>query len=222
MPRNSTKNHAKKTSGRILGALAGLLVAASSGKAGAIRKVDLKPPSYRVDHPFSRRETIHPARISIDRAEIRAAWIANHANTLEWDFRAKDSRAVVPRWVQLQSFNGLLPRTPLVQYLEWRRGLDRIRFDRYHPQWVPQLARDESIRTAGLPNPLPIVANIPPRAPETIRTLGFPVTPQPQFLTTPEPSSGAVLAILAGTSAFVSRWKFKKNALDSSVRKYPE
>jgi len=67
--------------------------------------------------------------------------------------------------------NGVLPNTPFINYLRWRRSLDPARFDHYHPQWAKQLATDASIR-AGLP---PTPPSGPPPAP--------PTSPAPQIIT---------------------------------------
>ncbi len=51
--------------------------------------------------------------------------------------------------------NGLLPNTPLYNYLEYRRNLNPARFDYYHPVLGPILAENQQIQTQTNPTPLP-------------------------------------------------------------------
>ena len=66
--------------------------------------------------------------------------------------------------------NGLLPNTPFINYLRWRRSLDPARFDHYHPQWAQQLQNDANLR-----------ANLPP-TPPTGPPQGPPTQPAPQVI----------------------------------------
>lgn len=217
-----TKTAARKTIGRVLGAFAGFLLVGSIAPAGPWRDDDERRP-YRVEHPWSRRAGgDQPSRFALARAEYRAQWAEAHAAYLEWSLRHRNPRVVVPRWVRLESFNGLLPRTPLVRYLEWRRGLDRIRFDHYHPFWAPQLAADEAIRTAFWLKPPPALALNPPKIAEPINPLGSPAHPEPQFLTTPEPTSGTALAFLTGLASLLVRWKSRMTSAPKIFQTVPD
>lgn len=51
--------------------------------------------------------------------------------------------------------NGLLPNTPLYNYLEFRRSLEPGRFDYYHPVLGPILAENQRLQTQTNPTPLP-------------------------------------------------------------------
>jgi hypothetical protein len=51
--------------------------------------------------------------------------------------------------------NGLLPNTPLYNYLEYRRSLSPSRFDYYHPVLGPILAENQQIQTHTNPTPVP-------------------------------------------------------------------
>lgn len=51
--------------------------------------------------------------------------------------------------------NGLLPNTPLYNYLTYRRGLNPARFDYYHPVLGPILAENQQVKTTTNPTPLP-------------------------------------------------------------------
>ncbi|HWE40375.1 MAG TPA: PEP-CTERM sorting domain-containing protein [Isosphaeraceae bacterium] len=50
--------------------------------------------------------------------------------------------------------NGLLPETPYINYLRWRRSLNPPRFDHYHPQIGHLLATDQTLRAAMPPGPV--------------------------------------------------------------------
>ena len=67
--------------------------------------------------------------------------------------------------------NGLLPNTPFINYLRWRRSLDPARFDHYHPQWASALGNDANLR-----------AGLPP-APPSSTLQGPPAGPAPQIIT---------------------------------------
>lgn len=54
--------------------------------------------------------------------------------------------------VTAAALNGLLPDTPYINYLRWRRSLNPARFDYYHPTLGPILREDERVRN--LPPPL--------------------------------------------------------------------
>ncbi len=51
--------------------------------------------------------------------------------------------------------NGLLPSTPLYNYLMYRRSLNPSRFDYYHPVLGPVLAENQQTQTQTNPTPLP-------------------------------------------------------------------
>ncbi|GAC1347143.1 MAG: hypothetical protein NVSMB14_09950 [Isosphaeraceae bacterium] len=67
--------------------------------------------------------------------------------------------------------NGLLPNTPFINYLRWRRSLNPARFDHYHPQWASALQNDSNLR-----------ASLPP-APPSSTLQGPPAGPAPQIIT---------------------------------------
>jgi hypothetical protein len=114
---------------------------------------------------------------------------------------------VVPKGVHIEAVNGLLPQSPLVSYLEWRRSLDPSRFDRYHPRIGALIAQDLTVRADALP--APTVPTLLP--PVLVRDQGNPpppvLIPAPQTVPTPEPSTAVVLACLLGTAATARRWR---------------
>lgn len=61
--------------------------------------------------------------------------------------------------------NGLLPNTPFINYLRWRRSLNPARFDHYHPQWASALGNDSALRARIPPTPPSSVVQNPPTAP---------------------------------------------------------
>jgi hypothetical protein len=86
---------------------------------------------------------------------------------------------------------GHLPDTPLWQYLHWRRALNPVRFDRYHPEFR-KLFRDEARHHPEIPAApvLPIGTTpvvIPP-----------PSFPPPMMGTVPEPTSGQIWGVILG------------------------
>lgn len=114
---------------------------------------------------------------------------------------------VVPRGVQIDAVGGLLPQSPLVSYLEWRRSLDPARFDRYHPRIGALIGQDLAVRTASLPAP-PIPVVLPP--PVLVADPAPPppvLVPAPQTIPTPEPSTALVVLGLFGTAATARRWR---------------
>jgi hypothetical protein len=82
--------------------------------------------------------------------------------------------------------DGTLPQIPMVAYLQWRRSLNPVRFDRYHPQLGSMLVRDQVIRNV----------------PDTTNPNPGGVNPPPQV---PEPSSFAIAAVFAVVGIAVRR-----------------
>lgn len=100
--------------------------------------------------------------------------------------------------------DGTLPETAFVEYLRWRRSLNPLQFDRWHPSVARMILRDQEIRrlretvvrvpqvvtpTPGTPGVLPsvIVKPVPP--------------------TVPEPSSVAIVGLLFAAAAWGRRWR---------------
>lgn len=101
--------------------------------------------------------------------------------------------------------DGLLPQSSLVEYLQWRHGLDPIRFDHYHPFLGPMLEHDQLIRSL---IPPPTLALVPPTRPTEIDSLVIPPpTVGPEFLVpppqVPEPSMLWIGLALVGIAARV-------------------
>lgn len=100
--------------------------------------------------------------------------------------------------------NGLLPDTPLVEYLHWRRSLNPSRFDRYHPKLAPLLTRTMLTQ---LPPDTPTLPTLPalPGDPD-----GFdPTRPIPQ-VPIPEPGTLMIALVLAGSFAWMRRRSERK------------
>ncbi|HEV3122529.1 MAG TPA: hypothetical protein VGY53_11530, partial [Isosphaeraceae bacterium] len=69
--------------------------------------------------------------------ETTSATINLAGHQVKWSLNVK-----IPSGIHLHLVNGLLPDTPLVEYLRWRRSLNPARFDFYHPNVGPMLAQD--------------------------------------------------------------------------------
>jgi hypothetical protein len=125
---------------------------------------------------------------------------------------------VIPRGVQIEAVNGLLPQSPLVSYLEWRRSLDPTRFDHYHPRIGALIAQDlATVSTNALPAP-PLPTVLPP---VLVRDTGNPppvLVPAPQTVPTPEPNTAIILACLLGTAATARRWRRRARSGSDRVR----
>jgi hypothetical protein len=98
-------------------------------------------------------------------------------------------------WRILHPDRGLLPETPFVRYLDWRRGLHPVAFARFHPRLNEILRLDQQIRAVVYRTPL-----IQPQpGPTTPQTFPQQLAPPPQ---TPEPSSWLIAVLLAGGLAW--------------------
>ncbi len=97
--------------------------------------------------------------------------------------------------------NGLLPDSPLVEYLHWRRALNPRRFDRLHPKLAPLLTQDMLNR---LPPDFPSLPALPslPTDPD----LFDPTRPITQV---PIPEPGTLMIALILASSFV--WMRRRN-----------
>lgn len=104
--------------------------------------------------------------------------------------------------------HGLLPLNSYYNYLRWRRSLAPKRFDHYHPNIGPLLAKDAEIRAqtpycpppeaqtlAGFPSPPPIANEGAPHDPGGSPNPPPLGPPSPQNLPVPEPSSIVLLAL---------------------------
>jgi hypothetical protein len=71
------------------------------------------------------------------------------------------------RRIQLTA-EGLLPDTPLVEYLRWRRSVNPSQFDANHTSLGPLISRDNIIRNTPQPEPSPQPGHTtpPPSVPE--------------------------------------------------------
>jgi hypothetical protein len=102
--------------------------------------------------------------------------------------------------IRLVAVNGLLPDTPLVEYLRYRRSLNPARFDRWHPNVGRLLAVDEATReTAGTPTEGVTQVVTPPPPPPTTSTAGG---PDP---TVPEPSTAMIGMVLVASVTLTRR-----------------
>ncbi len=109
------------------------------------------------------------------------------------DLRVKGPNAVGVLAVSAAA-TGVLPQTPIVQYLMWRRSLNPARFDFYHPRLGPILQQN-------------LITSVPPTVGgEKITPPTPPVTPPdnppPQV---PEPSSLAIAVMLVSAAAWARR-----------------
>lgn len=115
----------------------------------------------------------------------------------------------VPRSVHLQAVGGLLPDTPLVAYLHWRRSLNPARFDHFHPWFAGLLERDLLLRTSATPlrpvmeQSLPPVPALPPHTSPPIP--GPPIPRMPPSPSTPEPSTALMAGLLIASAAVLRR-----------------
>src|SRR5262249_50627198 len=57
------------------------------------------------------------------------------------------ARAATSQIQTCPPLNGILPNTPFVNYLLWRRSLNPARFDFYHPRLGPLLALDQFLKS---------------------------------------------------------------------------
>lgn len=74
----------------------------------------------------------------------------------------------------LAQLSGHLVQSPFVRYLSWRRGLDPVRFDTFHPVVGPLLAK--------LPGPTAMAPPPPPVRPPTVNPAPQVVVPEPNAL----------------------------------------
>lgn len=121
----------------------------------------------------------------------------------------------------ITTLNGLLPDTPMIRYLKWRRSLNPERFDLNHPVLGPILEEDENIRNNTNPTPQPGTTTPPPNNPGTPGSNPPGGTPPPDGdddppPTVPEPAS--VILMLFGFASlglaqhFLSREKAVRTA----------
>ncbi len=106
------------------------------------------------------------------------------------------------RVLQLDA-SGRLPDMPMVQYLQWRRSLRPLNFDRYHPELSCMLKWDLYAR--GLTSTPPSCGG--PLVPGGVRP---PVVPP-----IPEPSTFWIAAASLGAVAWSSRRRHKRSLLNS-------
>lgn len=101
----------------------------------------------------------------------------------------------------LQVHDGLLPETPFIAYLRWRRGLNSSRFDVYHPYMGRLLETDRMIRSQVFTPP---IASNPP-AVDAQPPIHVPRPDDPQILTpgasVPEPSTALMGLTMIGAFA---------------------
>lgn len=83
--------------------------------------------------------------------------------------------------------NGLLPNTPLYNYLEYRRSLAPARFDYYHPVLGPILAENQQIQDQTNPTPLPGEFVPPPTGGQGDGGTGGTPAPEPPGGSVPTP-----------------------------------
>jgi hypothetical protein len=82
--------------------------------------------------------------------------------------------------------------TPFVQYLIWRRNLDPMRFDFYHPRVGPLLAAQTMT-----PPTIPVIPTVVPPVIPSLRVSDAPVPVIPPVnVSAPEPSSAVIVTAL--------------------------
>lgn len=105
----------------------------------------------------------------------------------------------------LQAHDGLLPETPFIEYLRWRRSLNPSRFDFYHPYMGRMLETDRIIRSQVFTPP---IASCPP-AVDALPPVHVPRPVEPGILTpgpsVPEPSTALLGLAMIGT---VAAWRW--------------
>jgi MYXO-CTERM domain-containing protein len=132
--------------------------------------------------------------------ETTSATINLAGHQVKWSLNVK-----IPSGIHLHLTNGLLPDTPLVEYLRWRRSLDPARFDHYHPNVGPMLAEDALTRMSLL-NPPPNLGQVvnPPGTPPPPVPVP-PLPPNPPDAKVSEPSSALLGLVLAGAAGWLRR-----------------
>lgn len=130
-------------------------------------------------------------------------------------FLAIDDRMRAAQSQNCAPLDGLLPNNAHFRYLQFRRNINPMRFDRYHPSLGALLAEDTRLRTGqgcvgGEIIPPPVTPPTPPGIPSPIPPIGGPgVGPT----AVPEPGSLALLSLgLAGAVVprMVRRWRRPK------------
>ncbi|CAN5897957.1 hypothetical protein BH23PLA1_BH23PLA1_34760 [soil metagenome] len=98
--------------------------------------------------------------------------------------------------------DGLLPDTPIVEYLRWRRSRAPRRFDLNHPGLAPILWNDEAARLARRP---PALAALPalPGEPNLSPTLSIAQVP------IPEPSTLVIALAIVSSMAWRQRLRLR-------------
>lgn len=119
----------------------------------------------------------------------------------------------------LSTLNGLLPDTPLIRYLKWRRSLNPERFDFFHPVLGPILEEDEEIRDGTNPTPQPGETTPPPSNPGNPGSQPPGGTPPPGGggdddppPTVPEPTSAILTLLGLGGLGLAQRFASRKKS----------
>jgi hypothetical protein len=129
---------------------------------------------------------------------------------------AEDDRMKAAQSQNCMPMNGLLPDNSLTRYLQFRRGLNPVRFDFYHPTLGAILVEDQKLKigagcVAGELIPPPTTPTLPPGTPSPGPPTGG--GPPPDRGVVPEPRS--LLLVLLGTAGggivhFVRRARAKR------------
>jgi hypothetical protein len=126
------------------------------------------------------------------------------------------SVAVPYRLRTLQAHDGLLPETPFIEYLRWRRSLNPSRFDVWHPHMGRLLETDRIIRSQVFTPP--ITSN--PPAVDAQPPIHVPRPDEPQILppgtSVPEPSTALMgLTMIGALAAWQRARRLREQASDN-------
>lgn len=217
----------------ICGVFASLLSGAVADAAAAVRPAtgheavasvrhDWKKDAHLTVHAKGRSLLPVPANYAHLAPEARLAFLhARRAlNPIRFDhyhpslgpLLARDDRMKAAESQNCLPMNGLLPDNSLTRYLQFRRGLNPVRFDFYHPSLGAILVEDHKLKSdvncvGGQLIPPPI----PPIAPPGTPAPGPPVGGGPPPLrAVPEP--GSLALILLGSAGaclpiLLRRWR---------------
>ena len=162
---------------------------------------------------------VHPQRIAVlaARAEERAT-VSAEALMQRWEpyfaraLRTQSTHVLGPNAARLLAVLPMsdpsVAASPMVQYLQWRRGLNVARFTAFHPRLSLMLNQTQIAQTScdapsiGTPLTLPPVlapGGLIPPLPTPIEPT--PVAPVPVPPTVPEPGTGLIGLVLVGMAA---------------------
>ncbi|HEU5116692.1 MAG TPA: PEP-CTERM sorting domain-containing protein [Isosphaeraceae bacterium] len=156
----------------IFGPLLAWIAVVSLGASPSYSKTLAIPPSWRTLYKavhtkppvvHSRAGQVQTSNYSGSSLNVAAMVLMRNQNPQLFDrlfpavgkIAAADSQIRVAMAQGVTPTNGLLPNTPLYNYLMYRRSLNPSRFDYYHPVLGPILGENQQIQTQTNPTPLP-------------------------------------------------------------------